>query len=126
MNDNEQIYGSDNELLHRLDKKFDGFSIRIQNVEHKVDSIENKIETARTLRFDDVLSFRDMLQKELRNYELKLENTIKEVYTKLETTQKDVSELNNFKANMNGKIYGLIIGVTVVFTIVTFLINKFI
>lgn len=90
----------------------------ITNLESKIDKLDAKISKSIETRFNDTINIKDVIRSEISNLETKFVADIKSV-------EKRVGTLEQFRAEINGKIYGSIIGVTVVFSIVTFLINKF-
>ena len=117
--DHTQIYDSHSTILHKLDKKIDILIKDNQNNEKKLDSLETRLDNLVGSHTGDIKDISYLIQKEMTKIENKFEKSINQI-------NNDVSALKEFKSEINGKIYGAILGVSAVFAIVTFLLNKFI
>ena len=104
--------------MNENEKNNEAISKLITNLESKIDRLDTKISKIIETRFNDTINIKDVIRSEISNLETKIVNDIKSV-------EKRVGTLEQFRAEINGKIFGSIIGVSVVFTVVTFLINKF-
>lgn len=128
--DHIQIYDKHSVILNQVLQKITEISTNTTNLSAKLDSLENRFDGLAGHRLGDIISFKDTLKKELEasesRIEIRIEKRIDAISKDVENTQKDIKELSNFKAEINGKIYGAILGVSAVFAIVTFLLNKFI
>jgi len=128
--DHIQIYDKHSDILNKVLTEIKSISVNQTNLSNKLDSLENRFDGLAGHRLGDIISFKDTLKKELeaseQRIEIRIEKRIDAIVKDVENTQKDIKDLSNFKAEINGKIYGAILGVSAVFAIVTFLLNKFI
>ena len=128
--DHIQIFDKHSKILNEVLQEITKISTNTTNLSSKLDSLENRFDGLSVHRIGDIISFKDTLKKELeaseQRIEIRIEKRIDGIVKDVENTQKDIKELSSFKAEINGKRYGAILGVSAVFAIVTFLLNKFI
>lgn len=132
MHENEHlsIHDKHSDILSDVLNKLTVIDTNQTNIAKKLDSLEVRFDGLAGHRLGDIVSFKDTLKVELEASEQRLENRLEKRIDKIaidvDKTKSDIQDLTNFKAEINGKIYGAILGVSAIFAAITFLINKFI
>ena len=120
------IYNKHNDILHTLDKKIDILINDNINTTEKLASLEKRFDIFAGTQSGDFHDIRQLLTNEINKFEMKIENNFANVNRRVDKCEDNINEINRFKSEVNGKIYGLVLGVGAVFAVVSFLITKFV
>lgn len=103
--------------------KIDG---SLKTVLSKLDSLETRIDYIQNNRIIDLNSNSKVITDSIDKLENKLDNKFKEFKNDFEKLDDRVQDLEKFKEVKKGQIAVVLLGITGLFAVVTFIINKFI
>lgn len=98
----------------------------LKTVLSKLDSLETRIDNIHNNRIVDLNSNSKVITDSIDKLESKLDNKFKEFKNDFEKLDNRVQDLEKFKEVKKGQIAVVLLGITGLFAVVTFIINKFI
>lgn len=98
----------------------------LKTVLSKLDSLETRIDNIHNNRIVDLNSNSKVITDSIDKLESKLDKKFKEFKNDFEKLDNRVQDLEKFKEVKKGQIAVILLGITGLFAVVTFIINKFI